>query len=104
MDRTLQLVDLSCAIVAGNHDAGSDGDAVEKADKKKNQTSGRTDCREGIASEKVADDQRISSVVHLLKQISEKERKGEGNDTFPDRSLGQQCCLLCLIHNSQSFL
>lgn len=98
MDCTLQTVDLSCSIIAGDYNACAHCDTVEKSNHQKNQTSGRTDGSECVAAEKVADDQGVGGIIKLLEQISEKKRKCEGDDLFPDRSFCHQSRRCRTVH------
>ncbi len=91
MDGQPELFRIPRAEMFGNDNTGSDGDPVEKADHQKNQAAGGTHSGQSGISDKIADDQRISRVIKLLKKISPKKRKRKCNNTFPDRTLSHKC-------------
>lgn len=101
MDGTLKLLFFLRTKVAGNDDTGSYGDAVEKADQKEDQVSGRTDCGESVASEKVPYNERVRHVVKLLKEVPEKERNGKSDDPFPDCSLCHRYGFVVCCHQKK---
>ena len=101
MDGTLELLFFLRTKVAGNDDAGAYGDAIEKADQKEDQVAGRTDCGESVASEKVSYNERVRHVIKLLKEVPEKERNGESDDPFPDRSLCHRYGFVVCCHQKK---
>ena len=98
VDGLLYLVDLSGTIISGNDDARADGNAVEKAHHQKNEASGGAYGRQGLASKKVSHDQRIRSIIKLLKEIPEKKRDGKSSKFFGDRPLGHESGLTLAFH------
>ena len=57
MDRVKGPVFISCSDEACNDHAGSVGESPEETDQKKSQSSGGTDCGQGVRPQIVADDQ-----------------------------------------------
>lgn len=99
MDGFLQILCLSCPKVTGNYYSGSNGDSIKKSYQKKNKTSGGTDSGQGIAAQKISYDQRISSIVKLLKKIAQKIGMAKAVILFqigPSvRSVFEEVALIC---------
>lgn len=97
VDGLLYLIDLSGPIVSGNDDACADGNAVEKAYHQENEASGGADGRQGLASQKISNDQGIRRIIKLLEQIPEKKRDGKGGKFSGNGPFGHECRLT--FHN-----
>lgn len=70
----------------------------EKTDDQKDDSAGGTDGGKSIVIRKVADDPCIHHVIQLLKQLTEKQRNGKGQNTAGESILlSGRCCLYFLF-------
>ncbi len=81
-------------VIPGDHDAGTHGYPVEKADHEKDQITGGADCCKRIVVDKISDAPGVECIIKLLKHIAQKYRKGEKQHGFPDRPLGQAALMV----------
>ena len=99
---SLHHIEFFCTEIFCYHDSGADGDTVKESHHKKNQVSGRTDRSQSAASQEISYNQRIRSVIKLLKQISEEKGNGKGDNSFPDRFVCHKCSRRIFIHNCEA--
>ena len=90
MHRFGNAFEIPRAEIARDHDARAHGCADEKADQQVDEASRRIDRRKRVAAEKVPDDPRVRRVVKLLKQLTQKDRSGKGNQRLPRLSLREK--------------
>lgn len=92
------------------NDACADGHALTEPDNQVDERRAGADRRQRPAAHRVADDDRVDGVVHLLQQIAEDERDGKEQDLFQNITLRHQICVdlpplrrclwLCVRHTS----
>ena len=98
VDGFFQALPVLCAKVAGNQHTGTQRYAVHKAGQEENQAAGRTNCRQRLAAQKVAHNQRVCRVVQLLEQIADKNRDRKQQHAARYTAFGQRIALVLLCH------
>ena len=93
VDGAAHPVPVLSAEIPRHHHAGAQRDAVDKARQQKDQAAGRADGGQGLAAQKVADDQGVGGVIQLLKQVADKNRQRKQQHTLGNAALYQRCFL-----------
>ena len=84
----LCLLAISSPDAAGDNDTGAGGKAHEKAGEQEDKRTDARYCRKSSGTKEVADNQGICRVVHLLKQIADKQRDRKKDDLFAKITFG----------------
>ena len=82
------------SVVPGDDNAGTHGQAVEKAYKQENEITGGADGGQSLVSKKLSHNQRVDGVVELLKYISPEDRQSKANQRFGNGILHKRIVLL----------
>ena len=98
MYRFLNVFRISRPKVSCNHHTGSQRDAIKKSNHQLNQVPRRTDCRKCVTPKKIPHNQRVRRIIHLLKQIPQKNRYCKKDNPFPDGAFCHQCAGCPLFH------
>ena len=105
VDSLWNIVFIAGAKIAWNNDTAAGGNAGEKTDDQKDDSAGGTDGGKSIVIRKVADDPCIHHVIQLLKQLTEKQRNGKGQNTAGNRSSCQvDAAFIFFLHKKTSLI
>ena len=81
-------------VTPGDDHAGAHCHAVEEADHHEDEVAGGTDRSQGGITQETAYHPGVKGVIKLLEDVSQKNREGEEQHSFPNRALGERALLL----------
>ena len=97
----MEKVQLLCAEIIADHDAGSDRNTVEEKDHDIHDHGGGAHRSKRLLAYKLADHNGIDGIVEHLEYIAQQERKGERDQMPEDPSFGHipRCGVVMVMHN-----
>ena len=102
MDGFLHFFKIPCAEIAADDNTGAHAKSHEETGHHEDKVSAAGNCGKGFFSHKVADYDAVGGVIKLLKKMSDKNRNGKTDKTFPYRTfchINSLCRTFCCQKN-----